>query len=192
MKMNTRKQYTELAKGDIIAIIAEGTIPEDVKSFSELHDYIDANELLKNIYIDAGCFNEKDEILAGIQSTEGETATNMANLVIGDINEWLKSGRPVHHTNDSDCTLDESDTCIVCGVYHGDTCPMCGGRGYHNAGCIGRPLEENEFIVSITAVINTTDPEIIKAIDDADPLRLAGMLSQPHPCVLSVHSTIKR
>jgi len=38
------------------------------------------------------------------------------------------------HIKDSDCTLDERDTCTVCGVYHGNECG-CGGRGFHVEGC---------------------------------------------------------
>jgi hypothetical protein len=40
-----------------------------------------------------------------------------------------------HHTKDDDCTLDASDTCTECGVWHGDPCPECGGSGYHAPGC---------------------------------------------------------
>ncbi len=39
------------------------------------------------------------------------------------------------HIQDSDCTLDSTDTCIACGVYHGEPCTRCGGRGFHKAGC---------------------------------------------------------
>lgn len=39
------------------------------------------------------------------------------------------------HTNDSDCTLDATNTCIGCGVYHGDPCAGCNQRGYHLALC---------------------------------------------------------
>lgn len=41
----------------------------------------------------------------------------------------------MEHTKDSDCTLDDTCMCIVCGVYHGDPCPKCGGRGFHKPGC---------------------------------------------------------
>lgn len=39
------------------------------------------------------------------------------------------------HTKDSDCTLDDHNTCIICGVYHGGPCETCKGRGYHVEGC---------------------------------------------------------
>ena len=37
------------------------------------------------------------------------------------------------HTTDGDCEghLDDDGTCMVCGVYHGDPCAFCGGRGFH-------------------------------------------------------------
>ena len=39
------------------------------------------------------------------------------------------------HNTDKDCTLDADDGCTVCGVYHGDRCDECGGRGFHVDGC---------------------------------------------------------
>ena len=40
----------------------------------------------------------------------------------------------MEHTKDNHCTLVE-DTCIECGVYHGEPCPDCEGRGFHNENC---------------------------------------------------------
>lgn len=39
------------------------------------------------------------------------------------------------HTQDSDCTLNSFDCCTVCGVFHGDPCPECTGRGFHKENC---------------------------------------------------------
>ncbi len=39
------------------------------------------------------------------------------------------------HSKDEDCTLDETDLCTECGVYHGDECFECKGRGFHKEGC---------------------------------------------------------
>jgi len=39
------------------------------------------------------------------------------------------------HTTDRDCTLDHNDICVECGVWHGDPCPSCGGRGFHLDSC---------------------------------------------------------
>ena len=40
------------------------------------------------------------------------------------------------HDCDADCAgwIFEK-TCVVCGAYHGDPCPDCGGRGYHALDC---------------------------------------------------------
>lgn len=44
------------------------------------------------------------------------------------------------HERDEDCTVDpKTDCCTACGVYHGDPCPECKGRGFHKAGC---PINE--------------------------------------------------
>lgn len=43
---------------------------------------------------------------------------------------------PLTHHTDADCTLDPADdTCRICGVWHGDPCPECDGRGYHSEEC---------------------------------------------------------
>jgi hypothetical protein len=40
-----------------------------------------------------------------------------------------------NHECDGDCTLDEDGCCTECGVYHGDPCEECGGRGFHLPHC---------------------------------------------------------
>jgi len=43
----------------------------------------------------------------------------------------------VLHTKDEDCDVDpETNNCRVCGVYHGDPCAVCGGRGFHRPWCM--------------------------------------------------------
>ena len=39
----TIEQATEQAKAEILADVAAGTVPQACASFSELHDYVDAN-----------------------------------------------------------------------------------------------------------------------------------------------------
>jgi hypothetical protein len=39
-----------------------------------------------------------------------------------------------NHKTDADCNVID-DECVECGVFHGDTCRECGGRGFHDAGC---------------------------------------------------------
>lgn len=52
-----------------------------------------------------------------------------------ELAEQESIGEGIEHTKDSDCTLDEDDCCIECGVDHGDPCRGCGGRGFHNEPC---------------------------------------------------------
>jgi hypothetical protein len=42
---------------------------------------------------------------------------------------------PDVHRHDGACVLDEHDCCRVCGVWHGDPCAVCGGRGFHRIWC---------------------------------------------------------
>lgn len=40
------------------------------------------------------------------------------------------------HTHDAHCTVDsETDTCSICGVYHGYPCEECFGTGFHSRRC---------------------------------------------------------
>ena len=41
------------------------------------------------------------------------------------------------HRRDSDCTVGSDGCCVRCGVSHSGTCPSCGARAYHRAGCPG-------------------------------------------------------
>ena len=44
-------------------------------------------------------------------------------------------GATMEHSKDTDCTLDATDCCTGCGIYHGDPCPTCGGCGFHAPEC---------------------------------------------------------
>jgi hypothetical protein len=39
------------------------------------------------------------------------------------------------HMKDSDCTLDDNLICTVCGVWHGEPCQECEGKGFHLDTC---------------------------------------------------------
>lgn len=51
-----------------------------------------------------------------------------ARLLIRTPGDWK-------HRRDGDCVLDETETCIVCNVGHGDPCPDCEARGFHLDTC---------------------------------------------------------
>lgn len=39
------------------------------------------------------------------------------------------------HERDEDCSLGDDGECVVCGVWHGDPCLLCDGRGFHREHC---------------------------------------------------------
>ena len=45
----------------------------------------------------------------------------------------------VEHERDADCApfINAIHSCAICGVYHGDPCETCGGRGFHVPDCAG-------------------------------------------------------
>jgi len=72
----------------------------------------------------------------GLQFDVADTYRRQARLFRGLASDLAPERRPQgEHRSDADCTLDEHDVCTACGVYHGDPCARCAGRGYHEAGC---------------------------------------------------------
>jgi hypothetical protein len=77
-----------LAKSSIVALVAVGTIPATVATFSELHDYIDANEL--GALCDESTWPDVD----------GESAAAHADRIAecvqvqSAVDAWLRAGRP--------------------------------------------------------------------------------------------------
>jgi hypothetical protein len=57
------------------------------------------------------------------------------NFTAGMLLAGIAAADEVLHNADEDCTLGPDDCCKVCGVYHGDPCQDCGGRGFHRSGC---------------------------------------------------------
>ena len=58
-----------------------GTVPDTVRSFGELHDYVDAN-----MYADQWCTVR--------ERVTGETWLDYINHVTDIVDAWLQSGRP--------------------------------------------------------------------------------------------------
>lgn len=89
--MITPEEMAERMKADILADIRAGIVPKSVKTFSELHDYVDAN-----------CYGGSeallDELDAEVADTdEGHTSAlnalcDLMNPAMEIINEWLASG----------------------------------------------------------------------------------------------------
>jgi hypothetical protein len=74
-------------KTEILQLIADGTIPATVATFSELHDYVDANMLGEDLY---GEYPEDED--AAEEMMEAWTAA--FNPASNTISAWLAAGRP--------------------------------------------------------------------------------------------------
>lgn len=73
------------AKGEILADIQSGRVPPTVATFAELHDYVDANGY-------GGAFEADVE---GSYAFDGsDEALNFWNRVQGEVDAWLRAGRP--------------------------------------------------------------------------------------------------
>jgi hypothetical protein len=75
--MQTIQETIERAKAEVTRDIDRGTVPDTVASFSELHDYVDANGY-------GGAFE---------QDFDNEQ-TDFWNAVQDGVDAWLKAGRP--------------------------------------------------------------------------------------------------
>ncbi len=65
------------------------------------------------------------------------------------------SGHGPHHTRDSHCAQfinPATDTCGLCGAVHGDPCPRCGGRAYHERSCCKRS-DKGRFTIRMDPVV---------------------------------------
>lgn len=87
-----RKETVARMKAEVLSDIRDKMVNEDVKSFSELHDSVDANEyggFCEDILSEAYCafFGGRDE-------HEGmpDAYIDFLNECQGEIDEWLKNG----------------------------------------------------------------------------------------------------
>lgn len=72
------EEIIQQAKSEIIEDVANGVVPADVKNFSELHDYVDANMYGGLCDEDSKVpFEPLDEI----------------NEIQGAVSEWIESGQ---------------------------------------------------------------------------------------------------
>ncbi len=71
------RENLQKMKEDINKDIKSGQIPATVKSFSELHDYVDANE-----YLNIPFPNWKHQDI------------NESNVYFDELDQWIKKGRP--------------------------------------------------------------------------------------------------
>jgi hypothetical protein len=89
--------------------------------------------------------------------------------------DWFYPLEPSHnHNKDADCSVDPAtDMCTVCGVYHGEACDECGGRGFHGDAC---SLNEANWVDAQETRENSVDLDQFKVKDQ--PAIDANELSQ--------------
>ncbi len=80
------RPVVDRCKREINADIAAGRVPATVKTFSKLHDYVDANEY--------GGACEQDADCAFHSFADSDEATAFWNRVQNEVDRWLKAGRP--------------------------------------------------------------------------------------------------
>ncbi len=80
----------ERAKREVLSDIASGRVPPTVATFSELHDYVDANEY------GGACESDPDTGRGWWDGDESEriAAIDFWNRVQDAIDAWLRAGRP--------------------------------------------------------------------------------------------------
>jgi len=97
-RVKSQADYVSDVKRQVLKLIQAGDVPATVASFSDLHDYVDANvECLSTIDQDFGCFTAAGNFTPDCE-TDGwqerwNNALDMANAVMDDVDIWLKNGR---------------------------------------------------------------------------------------------------
>lgn len=97
----TEKAVIAAMKAEIVELIKDGTIPPKVRSFEELHDYIDANMLAYDLFPPVDFYDDK------AVEEHFEKALWVINPAQNRVNEWLAAGRPQRLTITA--TVDAAD-----------------------------------------------------------------------------------
>jgi hypothetical protein len=90
----TVKEIIEAAKDQILDDISEGIVPETVKSFEELHEYVDANEYGLSIPTSpyAGVIVVFDDV---------EEMIEVMGEVQGTLDAWIKNNFANNNTEEN-------------------------------------------------------------------------------------------
>jgi len=84
MQLPTVQDFAQSIWTEIQTLKQEGVIPANVRDFSELHDYVDANVL--------GDFEKYGE--ACIDKPEWDAFSDMVDEAQSIVDEWLANGQP--------------------------------------------------------------------------------------------------
>lgn len=74
----TTEELAEAMKSEIIADVKSGIVPATVGSFSELHDYVDAN-----------CYGGTEKLLDDVGM---DACLALCNPAMDKVDAWIKSG----------------------------------------------------------------------------------------------------
>jgi hypothetical protein len=103
------QRYAARVQDMITSDIADGTVPASVRSFSELHDHVDAN-----MYVITALDGYQPRGDEGSEVITSDAETDMANAVMDAVDAWLR-------------TRGATDWCCTCGnpVHNGQCACWC-------------------------------------------------------------------
>lgn len=90
MTLPTAAELAATIKAEVLALIASGTIPATVASFSELHDYVDANclggtEVMYDALAPDGCDDATGQAAR-------DAMCDLMNPAHNEVDAWIKAG----------------------------------------------------------------------------------------------------
>ncbi len=97
MEESVKAHRLESAKREILEDISAGTIPGSVNSFSELHDYVDANDYINDA-------EREDRMIGPLGKSLGWTGqdyTRFSSELVEDLDQWLKQRNPLTASHDA-------------------------------------------------------------------------------------------
>ena len=86
-RVSVTKHVIGLIQADMVA----GRVPDGLKDFSELHDYVDANDYL--LIADPMPVYDKEDFRPGVHPDAMEAYINRANAVMTAVSEWMSCKR---------------------------------------------------------------------------------------------------
>ena len=164
---SVRSHRLTTAKQEIERDIADGTIPSTVKSFSELADYVDANEYIN----DVGREDRQIGPLGKSLGWKSEEFTRFSNDLIGDIDTWLAGGRNETPVRD-DAPVTDAETAI----------PVSGGTPIPAQAETPTPAPEgNGAVASVDTISDIVDKLPIIETENWDDGTVVEWVESPFP-----------
>lgn len=134
---------------DRVIFAPSGVNPKNRRDFAGLRK-VAVVEVVPHVFVVRGVYNALTAQLDNDPSTRffavceshsflvgSKLMRTVADVAVND-HDWCEECQKLVdgvHTRDEHCVVGDNGCCTVCGVSHGDPCPDCGGRGFHNEGC---------------------------------------------------------